>query len=189
MGGQVVQGGTAASNNLTLESTSNVTKGNIFIRDTLAPETNASFSGTWSGTDLGDGTHYLRDIYTKGEHFGFRFENVTSGALPASSAQNIGRTVFTTDTKKAYVDNGTTLQVLGVAKFSADQAFDGVVLFKDVNVSATILDARQGVWQLLDNANDFETLYVTIKKTTASNVRIETSIPLPAGSYRLIGIE
>lgn len=188
-GGQVLQGGTAASENLVLESTSNVTKGNILLRDDLLAETDASFSGTWSGTDLGDSTHNYRDVYTKGEFKGFRLENFTSITLPSASAQNKGRTVFATDNNKAYVDIGTAFKVLGVSKFAADQSFDGIVLTKDVDVSSEIEDARLAQWQLRDNANNFEILYVTIKATTASNVRIETSIPLPVGSYRLIGVE
>lgn len=189
VGGQVIQGGTGASNNLVLESTSNVTKGSIFVRDNVSPETNASYSGSWSGTDLGDGTHYFRDVYTKGEFKGLRLENTTSGSLPSASVQNIGRLLFATDNNKAYVDTGTQMKVLGVAKFSADQAFDGVQLTKDIDVSLEIQDARQAQFVLLDNANDFEILYVSIKATSASNVRITTTIPLPVGSYRLIGIE
>lgn len=188
-GGQVIQGGTAASENLTLESTADATKGYVFTRDVLAPETDASFSGSWSGTDLGDGTHYYRDVYTKGEFRGFRFENFTSGTLPTASAQNIGRTVYATDNSKAYIDTGTQFKVLGVSKFSADQAFDGSQLTKDVDVSSEISDARTAQWQLLDNANDFEIMYVQITMTSASNVRITTDMPLPAGSYRLVGIE
>lgn len=188
-GGQTIIGGTAASENLILESTSHATKGNVLFRDNFLPETDASYSGGWIGSDLGDGTHYLKDVYTKGEFKGFRLENVLSSGLPSASVQNIGRLVYATDNNKAYVDNGTQLKVLGVAKFSADQSFDGIVLTKDVDVSSEIEDARNAQWQLRDNANNFEILYVTIKATSASNVRIETSIPLPVGSYRLIGVE
>lgn len=163
--------------------------GLILSRHNFMPETNASFSGTWSGTDLGDSTHYWRDVYTKGEFFGFRLENVTSGTLPSASAQNVGRLVFATDNDKAYVDVGTSYKVLGVSKFVSDVAFDGVQLTADINVSSDISDARNANYILLDNANNFEKLYVTIKATSASNVRVETSIPLPAGSYRLIVIE
>jgi hypothetical protein len=188
-GGQVVQGGTAASENLTLESTSNASKGYVFTRDIFAPETNASFSATWSGTDIGDGTHYFRDVYTKGEFRGFRFENFTSVTLPAASAQNIGRTVYATDNNKAYIDTGTQFKVLGVSKYSLNQTFDGVQLVKDVTVSSEITDAREAQWQLLNNANNFEVMYVPIFALNATTVRIETNIPLPAGSYKLIGIE
>lgn len=188
-GGQVIQGGTAASENLVLESTSNATKGNVLFRDPLAPETNASFSGTWSGTDIGTSSLYFRDIYTKGEFFGFRLENLTSGTLPAASAQNIGRVVFATDNNKAYVDVGTSYKVLGVSKYVADTVWNGTDTLKNVDVSASVDDARNAQWQLLDNANDFEIMAVTIKMTSASNVRITTNVALPAGSYRLIGIE
>lgn len=188
-GGQTIQGGTAAAQNLILESTSNASKGSVFTSDSFKPLTNASYSGTWSGLDLGDATHYFRDIYTKGELKGLRFENFTSGTLPAASAQNIGRVVFATDNNKAYVDVGSVFKVLGVSKFVADQTFDGVVVLKDVNVSSDITDARNAIWQLRDNANNFEILHVNILTTSASNVRIVTNIPLPAGSYRLIGVE
>lgn len=188
-GGQTIQGGTLASQNLILESTANATKGSVFTSDSFKPLTNASYSGTWSGTDLGDGTHYFRDIYTKGEMRGLRFENFTSGTLPAASAQNIGRVVFATDNNKAYVDVGTVFKVLGVSKFVADQTFDGVITLLNVDVSADITDARNAMWQLRDNANDFQIMHVNILTTSASNVRIVTNVPLPAGSYRLIGVE
>lgn len=188
-GGQTLQGGTASGENLVLESTSNASKGSVLTKDNLLPFTNASYSGGWSGTDLGDSTHYFRDLYTKGELKGARLENYTSGTLPSASAQNIGRVVFATDTNKAYVDVGTSFKVLGVSKFVADQTFDGVITLLNVNVSAEISDARNAQWQLRDNANNFEIMYVTILATSASNVRITTNIPLPAGSYRLIGVE
>jgi hypothetical protein len=188
-GGQTIQGGIAASQNLILESTSHATKGYVFTKDIFAPETNASFSGTWSGTDIGDGTHYFRDFYSKGEFKGFRFENFTSATLPASSGQNVGRVVYATDNNKAYVDTGSVFKVLGVSKFLSDLSFNGTDLTKDTDVSADITDARNAQWQLLDNANNYEIMGVKITMTSASNVRITTSIPLAAGSYRLIGIE
>jgi len=128
-------------------------------------------------------------VYSKGEFKGFRFENVTTGTLPSASAQNIGRVIFNTDTNKALVDVGTSLKPLGVSKFVADQAFDGVITTLNVDVSADITDARNAQYELLDNANNFEKMFVTMKATSASNIRIETNIPLPVGSYRLVVIE
>lgn len=189
-GGQTLQGGTAASNNLIFESTSHATKGTVQTKDNFVPFTDASYSGSWSGTDLGDSTHNFRDLYTKGEAFGLRFQNVTVGTLPSSSMQNQGRVVFTTDELKAYIDTGTTFIPLGGGnKFLSDVSFDGIVTTKDVDVSADIDDARTAVWQLKDNANDFESMLVSIKATSVSNVRITTNVPLAAGSYRLIGFE
>lgn len=188
-GGQTLQGGTAASENLVLESTAHATKGDVLTKDDFLPFTNASYSGGWSGTDLGGASNYFRDLYTKGELKGARLENYTFATLPASSGQNVGRVVYATDLAKAYIDTGTAFKVLGVSKFVADQSFDGIVTTKDVNVSADISDARNAVWQLRDNANDFEIIYTSIKATSASNVRITTNVPLAAGSYRLIGLE
>lgn len=188
-GGQTIQGGTGAGEGLILESTSNASKGNIFVKDSTLPFTNASYSGGWSGTDLGDSSHYFRDIYTKGELKGARLENYTFATLPAASAQNIGRVVFATDVNKAYVDIGTSFKVLGVSKFISDVSFDGTVTTKDVDVSADITDARNSICQLRDNVNNYEIMNVSILATSASNVRIVTSVPLAAGSYRLIVIE
>lgn len=188
-GGQVAIGGVSASENLTLESTSNITKGQVVTRDSFRPETDATFSGGWQGNDLGLDSFRFRNLYLRGEAFGFRPENVTSGTLPASNANNAGRLVFATDNNKLYVDTGTSFIVAGVSKFIQDVAFNGSETLKNIDVSSTIVDARNAIIQLLDNSNDFERIIATIKATSASNVRIETNIALPAGSYRLIVME
>lgn len=189
LGGQTIRGGTAAGETLILGSTSDSTKGTIALEDNLRPLVNASFAGVWTGRDLGTPSHYFRDLYTRGELKGARLENFTSGTLPATSAQNIGRVVYATDNNKAYVDTGTQFKVLGVSKFVQDIVFDGVQLIANVNVSAEVSDARNALWQLRDNINNFEIMAVTILATSASNVRITTNVPLPAGSYRLVGAE
>lgn len=102
-GGQSVQGGTAASENLVLESTANAVKGSVKTKDNFVAFTNASFAGTWSGTDLGDATHAFRDVYTKGQFFGLRLENNNA---PVSSAQNPGRLIYGNSILS--VDNGVS---------------------------------------------------------------------------------
>lgn len=188
-GGQAIRGGTDANNDLILESTSSLTKGNILVRDSIAPESPAVFTTAWNGNDLGTNARAFRDVYTKGEFKGFRLENFTSGTLPAASTQNIGRVVYASDVNKAYVDTGSEFKVLGVSKFVADQVFDGTITQLDVTISASITDARQAQWQLMDNANNFEIMAVTLQAISATQVRIKTNVPLPAGSYRLIGVE
>lgn len=188
-GGQTIIGGTDAGNDLILESTSHVTKGSILTKNTFSPFTDASYSGTWSGTDLGSNLKHFRDIYLKGEAKGLRFENFVSSGLPSSSAANVGRVIYESDTKKLKVDDGTQFRVAGVSKFASDISFDGIVTTVNVDVSANITDARLAIIQLLDNANDFERIHCTIKATSTSNVRIQTTPALPAGSYRLIVIE
>lgn len=112
-GGQTVQGGTGASENLILESTSDSTKGDVLTKDNFIPYTNASYSASWAGTDLGDGSHYFRDVYTKGEFKGLRLENFTVATLPSSSGSAAGRLVFATDSGNVYVDNGSTFKLVG----------------------------------------------------------------------------
>lgn len=187
-GGQTVQGGTAASENLILESTSHATKGTVYTSDLFAPLTNASYSGGWLGIDLGDSAHYFRDVYTRGEFFGLRLQNV--GALPANSVQNIGRLVWHTGDESVYVDTGVAWVPAGSSteKFSSDTVWNGSDTTKDVDVSATISDARTALWQLCDNASDFERIYTKIQAISATTVRITVNPALPAGSYRLLGI-
>lgn len=188
-GGQTLNGGNAAGENLILGSTSHATKGVIYVRESVLPLTNASFSGSWSGTDLGDATHYFRDLYTKGELKGARLENFTSGTLPGFSGQNVGRVMWATDVNKAYVDTGIAVKAISISKFISDEAFDGVQLTKNVTVSSEVSDARNCLWQLRDNLNNFEVLNVKISTPNAATVTITTTIPLPVGSYRLIGVE
>ena len=188
-GGQSLFGSTDPSGELTLGGTTDPTSGFVRTQDTFTPAVTASYASTWTGNDLGADTHRWNDVYTSGEFKGFRLENVTSTALPAFSMQNRGRIVWATDENRAYVDVGTEFRVLGVGKFLGDQVFDGVQLVKDVDVSSGVTDARTAQWQLMDNANNFEIMQVTLTVTSATNVRITTNIPLPASSYRLIGIE
>ena len=187
--GQTLRGGTAANEALVLDSTANATKGFVKFASDLAPSANASYLGSWSGTDIGDATLYFRDLYMKGEMRGARLENFTFATLPSASGQNVGRVVYATDLNKAYVDTGSQLKVLGVSKFLQDVSFNGSETVKDVTVSSDISDARTAIWALHDNSDDFERIYTSIKATSASNVRITTNVPLSAGSYRLIGIE
>jgi len=188
-GGQTVQGDTAASGNLVLESTSNVTKGSVQTKDNFVPFTNASFSGSWAGTDLGSGSAYFRDVYTKGQHFGFRLENVTSGTLPASSAQNVGRLVYETDTKKVKIDTGSVFVPVAVSKYQSDTSWNGSQTSQTFTVSSSLSDARTALWQLCDNANNFDRIYANIQPISATQVTVTVGIALPAGSYRLIGVE
>jgi hypothetical protein len=188
-GGQALVGGTASGEHITLESTAHASKGFVKTKDDLVPNTNASYSGGWSGTNLGGASNYFKDLYTKGEAIGLRFQNYTVGTLPSPSAQNVGRVVFATDDLKAYIDTGTTFKVLGVSKSITDTSWNGSDLTKNVTVSADVSDARNCLWQLRDNANDFEILAVKITTPNATTVTITTTIALPSGTYRLIGAE
>lgn len=188
-GGQNIRGGTANSENLTLESTSAATKGFVLTSDTFAPVTDATFSGGWLGTDLGSPSRNFRDLYTKGELRGARFQNFTTATLPANSGQNIGRAVWDTTVSRLKVDDGTQWVIVGSGeKFVSDTVWSGSELTKDITVSSTITDARNAIWQIVDNANNFERIYCSIQAISASVVRVSVNVALPAGSYRLIGL-
>lgn len=190
-GGQTVQGGTAASQNLTLESTAHATKGDVFTKDDFLPFTNASYSGGWSGTDIGGSSNYFKDVYTKGEFKGFRAENFTFAGLPASSAQNVGRLVWSTDYRKFYADTGSTLLAVTFHRHVEDTSWNGSDTSKVVSIT-DIEDVRNVKWSLHDNSGNFEEVYakITASYTAAFNgsVTITVNVALPAGSYRLIGI-
>jgi hypothetical protein len=186
-GGQSIIGGTASGENLIFESTSHATKGLVQTKDNFAPFTDASFSGSWSGIDLGTSSLNFRDVYSKGEFKGFRLENF--GALPASSGQNIGRLGYLTTNGKSYYDNGSTWKILGIAKYNQDTVWNGSDTTKTVTVSSDIEDARNAIWQIKDNANNFEVLGWVLEALSATQVRITVSIPPAAGAYRLTGIE
>lgn len=188
-GGQIIQGGTAANEDVVLESTSHATKGYVKTKDVLAPFTDASYAGSWSGVDIGSPTFNFRHIHTKGELKGARLENFTFAGLPASSGQNVGRVAWVTDHSLAYVDTGAAWEPIGSNKYLNDEAFDGIQVTKTITVSASVNDARKCIWALHDNINDFERIYCSIKAISATQVTITTTVALPAGSYRLIGIE
>jgi hypothetical protein len=183
-GGQSIVGGTAAGENINLESTSNATKGFVQVKDTLRPFTDAVYTTSWAGTDLGHSSFRWNDVYTVGEFKGLRLENLASA--PASSSQKVGRLIFVTGDENVYVDTGTTVKQVGGSRFYTDTSWNGTDTFKDVTVSGT--DARLAIWQLKDNVNDFNVIYCEIKATSATNVRITLGSPLPAGSYRLVGV-
>ena len=102
-GGQTIKGGVAASQNLTLQSTDNATRGYIKAEDTLVPVTDAAYSGGWTGTDLGGSSNRWNDLYMAGEAKGLRAENL--GTLPSNSGTTIGRMIFVAGLP--YWDTGT----------------------------------------------------------------------------------
>lgn len=184
VGGQKLVGGTASGENLTLESTSDATKGQILARDTIRPFPDASYSAGWAGKDLGSSSFRWNDIYSAGEFKGLRVENV--GSLPITSSQKVGRLYYYTTDESIYVDTGTSIKQVGGNKVIIDLSWNGSDLTKDVTISG--IDARSSLWQLKDNINDFEVIYCSLKATSATNVRITVGSPLPAGTYRLVGV-
>ena len=183
-GGQSLIGGTATGENLNLESTAHATKGFIQLKDTTKPFADSVYSAGWTGVNLGSATFRFNNLYTAGEAIGLRLENL--GALPSSSSQKVGRLVYYTGDENVYVDTGLTVKQVGGSRFYVDTVWNGSDVTKNVTVSGT--DARLAVWQLKDNTNDFETIYCSLKATSATNILITVGSALPAASYRLVGV-
>ncbi len=183
-GGQSLIGGTASGESLDLDSTAHATKGFVQVKSDFRPFTDASYSGVWSGTDLGGSTKRWKDVHLAGEIKGARIENVDT--LPAPSSQKIGRLYYLTTDQNLYVDIGTTVKQVGGSRVYYDTSWNGADVTKDITVSG--VDARFAIWDLKDNTNDFEKMYVSIKATSSTNVRITVGSPLPAGTYRLVGV-
>ena len=74
-GGQTLKGDTASGGNLTLESTSHATKGDVIVIGDLRPSADATY-------DLGINGTAWRDIYMNGQAKGMRLENFTTAGRP-----------------------------------------------------------------------------------------------------------
>jgi hypothetical protein len=181
--GQALIGGTGASETLSLESTAHATKGTIIFKDTLRPGTDASYSGGWQGIDLGSSSFYLKDIYSKGIHYGLRLQN---SAGQSFNANNVGRILWNSTTNKALVDIGTELKEVTKSVWKSTVAFVAVT-FVDTDVSAKISDARNAIWQVRDDATN-KIAYLDVEVTSASNVRITLNESY-TGTFTLLGIE
>ena len=177
-GGQTLAGGTAASEDLTLSSTAHATKGSIFFDSHFLP-TSAS------ALDLGGVGSEIRHVYTTGEFKGFRLENLAS--TPGFSAPTAGRLIFNTTDTDVYLDTGTAMKRLNHNRYSADTSWNGTDTTKTVTVDD--VDARYAIWQLKDNSNNYEVIYCKIEALSSTSVRITVSPALPAGAYRLTGVE
>lgn len=186
-GGQSLIGGTAASEDLVLESTANATKGFIKIKDDLVPNTTASFAGTWSGTDLGDASFLLRNVYSRGEFFGIRPENVVGA--PGFDASTAGRLYYDSTSKHLLVNTGADVRQIGQNKYSVDVVWAGETT-KSIDLTGTVIsDARQALIQMRDTSgNNFEIMYVQITTSSATDVTITTGTAL-TGTYRVLIVE
>jgi len=134
--------------------------------------------------DIGTASRGFKDIYMTGEGIGFRAENEASGSM-TSDAGTVGRLWYGTDTEFLYVDTGSAVKKVGNNSYAT--VHTNVQVEAGIDVSASIDDARNAVWQLREEASG-DILDVPVN-TTATTVTTINTVPLPAGNYRLIGIE
>ena len=178
VGSQTIYGGTLAFQNLLLGSTFNASKGAVFTMDNFFPLTDAAL-------DIGQVTGRFKDVYTSGQFYGLRLENVA--ANPGFSAPTAGRLVFNTTDLDVYLDTGVAMKRLNHNSYSADTSWNGTDTTKTVTVND--VDARFALWQLKDNTNNYEVIYCKIEALSSTSVRLTVTPALPAGAYRLTGVE
>lgn len=179
-GGQTLTGGTAASNNLVLESTTDASKGHVVFASSLRPGSN-------NALDLGSASYTLRDAYITGQLYNARIENNSSA--PSASASTKGRLYFNTTDGHSYVDVGGTWKRMRVERYSIQDStgWTGSATSVVYTVSSEITDARLSLWALYDNSGSYEEIPANITKT-ATQVTVTVVSPLPAGTYTLVGM-
>lgn len=173
-GGQTIIGDTGAGS---LSLRGNATSNGIDLSNSLvAPSITDTIS-------LGSSGLKFNNVYMKGQLFGSRLENVAG--TPTFDAAEVGRVSYNTSDDFIYVNDGTAFKKVGHNTYNAIHTNTQVEA--GVDVSASVSDARDCIWQLCDQINE-EVMGVTIQKT-ATTVTIVTAIPLPSANYRLMGIE
>lgn len=181
-GGQSLIGGTAAGDDLTLTSTSNATKGQIFFASDLFP----SADNTW---DIGDATHRIVDLFMTGQAYGLRLENSTTAGRPSASAGSIGRLIWDTDLDDIFVDIGGSWRQITSEQYYEEDAinWDGSQTVVTYDVSSTVNNAKRMIWCLKKNSDDYEQVGAEIDFPTDTQVRVSVGISLAAGTYTLVG--
>jgi hypothetical protein len=181
VGGQTINGGTLTTNTLLLRN--NVIDGNGFDVEAtkIKPTENNS-------QDIGDSTHRIKDLYMGGQFVGGRVQNLLEVAITDLSASSKGRLFYSTDTKAVWVDTGGAKKRVGqntyIATHTAAVVNGGAI---DVTTGTEIVDASNCLWQLRDAATG-ENIYAPMT-LSSTHVTITASPALPAGNYKLIGIE
>ena len=188
-GGQILKGGTLASQNLALQSTLHATRGDIIANDNLIPG--------GAAVDLGKVGSVWRDFYMSGTAKGFRLESFTNASRPAASAANAGRMIWNTDSQDIEVDAGGVWlrKSLDFYFFQDATSWDGASTTHTYTVDGSDTPTRGQVsnsqackWFFKDNSNNWREIGVEITTPTTSTVVVTSDVALAAGTYTLIGI-
>lgn len=130
----------------------------------------------------------LSHLIHPGEVRGLRLENLIG--LPEASGHNIGRLIYNTSDEKVYLDAGWGFKKISSDRFAQELRWQEGELSKTIELSnEDIEDARLAIWQLCDSGNDFERIECSIKTPDKKTVIVSVKKSLPAGNYRLLGIE
>ena len=185
-GGQVAHGGNATTQTLSLFDNDVDVNGVIIDADAIAPNSNGVY-------DLGKPAAQYDDLYMTGELIGSRVQNIANaGAMPGFAAADEGRLVWREDTEQLMINDGEAYITIGRKSYNVVHPlanFGTAAVPVAVTVTPTVSDSRNCIWQLCCETNNGEIMGVKISKPNANQVLIERDIELPAGNYRLIGIE
>ena len=179
-GGQTIYGGTGLGELLSLGATTDGSNLIQFNGFSLRPEVAAT-----GQISLGAPATEWNDLFMSGELIGSRLENTSNPSSLFNSA-DVGRPAFNTADGFIYINDGTEFKRVGNNSYNATHT--NVELQTPIDVSASVEDARNCIWQLCDVSSNEEVMNVPLQKT-ATTVIIANTVPLPAGSYRLIGIQ
>lgn len=179
-GGQTLNGGTLTTQTMTIQG--NVADGiGLIIGSSIDPNADGTI-------DLGASGAKYKDLHMSGQGIGFRAENATTAAINAAAvgAGSNGRLWQSSDDGFLYVDVGTAAKKVGHNTFNS--VYNQTTILVAIDVSASIDDARNAIWQVMDSSNAEEVMGLKITKT-ATHVTVAADSALPAGNYRLMGIE
>lgn len=185
-GGQTLYGSNTTAESLLLRGNS-VDDIGISIGDHVLPSVDST-NVLEDGVNLGSASLRFQHLYMNGEARGFRFETENTVTILASAdAGTAGRAWYSVDDNFLYIDDGGTARKVGNNSYSAIHT--NVELEAGVNIiaSGTPNDARNAIWQVREESTG-DILDIPLN-TTATTVTSTNTVPLPAGNYRLIGIE
>lgn len=188
--GQTIIGGTAAGEDLTLQSTSNAARGAVVFVDTLRPLADGV-------VDIGGEFNCINDLFQYGQLRGSRLENFTTVGRPAADVATRGRVIWDTTLEDIVVDGGGYWVSKSVDRWQVQDAssWNGTaktvtytVDGSDTPARGRVSDARLCIWALKDNNNGFKQILCDISSADASHVTVTVDVALPAATYTLIGI-
>ena len=181
-GGQTLTGGTGAGDDLLLQSTSNVAKGQILSGDDLYPDVDATH-------DLGGASNQWVDLYLTGQLYGARIENFADSAARTAKTGTEGRLGWQVDTEELFIGTGSAWKQLSTDTYYNEDAvnWNGSTSTVTYDVSVHTDNAKRMLWQFKDNTNDYEIMAPEIDHPTDTQVRVTFGLNITSGTYTLVG--
>lgn len=173
-GGQQIQGGTGAAQDLVLESTSNASKGLVRVKDNLVPNVTST-------PDLGTSSLKWKDLYASGENKGLRMENTTTANN--FNVVSVGREYFNTTALQAYVDAGTHAKYpVYIDEYTETAAGANQTLPFDIRSVANLTGALTSISDIAINSGYKGNRTKTLVNKTGSSLILNNSATLFTGT-------